>query len=98
MRSDEAAALQTRIVALAREYGPYGYRRIRALLAQEGWQVNHTRVERIWREEGLKVLQKQPKRARLWLADGSALRQHRLYRNHVWSDDFVMERTQDGGR
>ena len=66
--------LQTRIIELAHEYGRYGYRRITALLHQEGWRVNHKHVERIWRQEGLKVPQKQPKRARLWLADGSCIR------------------------
>ena len=85
-------------MTLAREYGRYGYRRITALLHQEGWRVNHKRVERTWRQEGLKVPQKQPKRARLWLADGSCIRQRPEYPNHVWSYDFVMERTQDGRR
>jgi transposase InsO family protein len=88
--------LQKRIIALAHEYGRYGYRRITALLHQEGWRVNHKHVERIWRQEGLKVPQKQPKRARLWLADGSCIRRRAEYPNHVWSYDFVMERTQDG--
>ena len=66
--------LMKRIVELATEYGRYGYRRVTALLRGEGWQVNHKRVERIWRQEGLKVPQKQPKRRRLWLADGSCVR------------------------
>ena len=96
VRSDEEEALQARVIALAREYGRYGYRRITALLAQEGWRVNHKRVERIWRQEGLKVPEKQPKRARLWLANGSCVRRRPEYPNHVWAYDFVMERTQDG--
>ena len=58
--------------------------------------MNHTRVERLWRREGLKVPQKQPKRGRLWLADGSCLRRRPEYPNHVWADDVVMERTRDG--
>jgi putative transposase len=54
------------IIALATKYGRYGYRRITALLKNEyGWRVNHKRVERIWRKEGLKVPKKQPKRGRL---------------------------------
>jgi len=65
--------LVARIIELAAQYGRYGYRRITAMLRQEGWQVNHKRVERIWREEGLKVPQKQPKRRRLWLNDGSCI-------------------------
>ena len=85
-----------RIVEIASEYGRYGYRRVTALLRREGWQVNHKRVERIWRQEGLKVPQKQPKRKRLWLADGSCIRLRPAYRNHVWSYDFVADRTADG--
>ena len=62
------------IVELASRYGRYGYRRVTALLRMEGWDVNHKRVERIWRREGLKVRAKQPKRGRLWLNDGSCVR------------------------
>jgi putative transposase len=85
-----------RIVEIASEYGRYGYRRVTALLRREGWQVNHKRVERIWREEALKVPQRQPKRKRLWLADGSCIRLRPAYKNHVWSYDFVADRTADG--
>ena len=88
--------LRTRIIALAHEYGRYGYRWITALLHQEGWRVNHKHVERLWRQEGLTGPQKQPKRARLWLADGSCIRRRAAYPNPVWSYDFVMDRTQDG--
>ena len=66
------------------------------MLRQEGWKVNHKRVERIWRQEGLKVPQKQPKRRRLWLNDGSCIRLRPAYRDHVWSYDFVADRTSDG--
>jgi putative transposase len=93
--SDEPR-LQRRIVELATEYGRYGYRRVTALLRREGWQVNHKRVERIWRQEGLKVPQKQPKRRRLWLNDGSCVRLRPRHWNHVWSYDFVADRTADG--
>ncbi len=58
--------------------------------------MNHKRVERIWRQEGLRVPQKQPKRGRLWLTDGSCIRRRPEYRDHVWSYDFVFERTHDG--
>ena len=93
--SDEAR-LVARIVQLASAYGRYGYRRITALLLREGWRVNHKRVERIWRQEGLKVPPKQPKRGRLWLNDGSCLRLRPCWPNHVWSYDFVADRTHDG--
>lgn len=94
-RSDENR-LRARVVALASAYGRYGYRRVTALLQQEGWQVNHKRVERIWRQEGLKVPAKQPKRGRLWLNDGSCIRLRPAYRNHVWSYDFMQDRTHNG--
>ena len=85
------------IVTLATKYGRYGYRRVTALLNNEhGWKVNHKRVERIWRKEGLKVPQKQPKRRRLWLNDGSCIRLRPEHKDHVWSYDFVMTRTSDG--
>ena len=58
--------------------------------------MKHKRVERIWRQEGLKVPERQPKRGRLWLNDGSCIRLRPLYRGHVWSYDFVASRTHDG--
>ena len=66
------------------------------LRSTAGWVVNDKRVERIWRREGLKVPEKQPKRGRLWLADGSCIRLRAEYPNHVWSYDFVEDRTHDG--
>jgi len=81
---------------MASQYGRYGYRRVTALLRNEGWQVNHKRVERIWRQEGLKVPGKQPKRGRLWLNDGSCVPLRAGQRDHVWSYDFVQDRTADG--
>jgi putative transposase len=85
------------IIALATKYGRYGYRRITALLNSEhGWRVNHKRVERIWRKEGLKVPRKQPKRSRLWFNDGSCLRLRPENKDHVWSYDFIIDRTADG--
>jgi len=93
---DDEAALKADIIALARQYGRYGYRRITALLREAGWAVNKKRVERIWRCEGLKVPQRQPKRGRLWLNDGSCVRLRPERPNHVWSYDFVSDRTHDG--
>ena len=88
--------LREEIVRLAKQYGRYGYRRITALLRRQGWRVNHKRVERIWRQEGLKIPQKQPKRGRLWLGDGSCVRLRPTHRHHVWSYDFIEDRTHDG--
>ena len=94
--ADDEAALTAAIIELARQYGRYGYRRITALLRAEGWRVNHKRVERIWRREGLKVPARQPKRGRLWLNDGSCVRLRPERANHVWAYDFVEDRTRDG--
>src|SRR5262249_14947785 len=94
-RADEER-LTADIIELARQYGRYGYRKIAALLRQAGWTINDKRVERIWQREGLKVPHKQPKRSRLWLADGSCIRLRPQQRNHVWSYDFVEDRTHDG--
>ena len=96
LRRTEEDALTRAIIALATQYGRYGYRRITALLQSAGWQVGKDRVQRIWRREGLKVPQKQPKRGRLWLNDGSCVRLRPERANHVWSYDFVSARTHDG--
>jgi putative transposase len=93
---DDEEILTACILALASQYGRYGYRRITAMLHQEGWQVNHKRVERIWRQEGLKVPKKQPKRGRLWLNDGSIIRLRAEFPKHVWSYDFMEDRTHNG--
>ena len=94
-RPDEDALTRS-VIALASEYGRYGYRRVWALLKRQGWDIGVGRVERIWRREGLKVPRKQPKRGRLWLNDGSCIRLRATHPGHVWSYDFVMDRTHDG--
>ena len=93
---DQEKRLTADIIQLATRYGRYGYRRITVLLNNRGWRVNHKRVQRIWRREGLRVPGKQPKRGRLWLNDGSCIRLRPEYKDHVWSYDFVEERTTDG--
>jgi len=94
--ADDETALTANIVSLASHYGRYGYRRITAMLRTDGWGVNHKRVERIWRQEGLKVPARQPERGRLWLNDGSCIRLRPEHRNHVWAYDFVFDRTREG--
>src|SRR5579885_1212387 len=85
--------LRTRIIELAKEYGRYGYKTITSMLQMEGFEVGCDRVHRVWQEEGLQVPQKQPKRARLWLSNGSCIRLRPTHKNHVWSYDFVSEKT-----
>jgi len=94
--SEEEDRLTQRITELACQYGRYGYRRVTLLLRTEGWRVNHKRVERIWRQEGLKVPKRQRKRRRLWFNDGSCIRLRPEHKNHVWSYDFVADRTSNG--
>lgn len=93
---DDEDRLTGRIIELAAVYGRYGTPRIGAMLKREGWRVNHKRVERIWRREGLKVPKRQPKRGRLWLNDGSCVRLRPERKDHVWAYDFVSARTHDG--
>jgi transposase InsO family protein len=88
--------LTAHIIELAGKYGRYGYLRITGLLKNEGWAINHKRVERIWRLEGLKVPKKQPKRGRLWFNDGSCIRLRPEHKDHVWSYDFVAARLSNG--
>jgi transposase InsO family protein len=94
-RADEDGLTQA-ILALAAQYGRYGYRRITQMLNKAGWDVGTDRVQRIWRREGLKVPWKQKPRRRLWLNDGSCIRLRPERRNHVWSYDFVEGQTHDG--
>jgi hypothetical protein len=88
VRADEDGLTQA-ILALAAQYGRYGYRRITQMVNDAGWDVGTDRVLRIWRREGLKVPMKQKPRGRLWLNDGSCIRLRPERRNHVWSYDFV---------
>jgi putative transposase len=93
---DDEDVLTKEIVELASSYGRYGYRRITAMLQHTGWRVNHKRVERIWRREGLKVPKRQPRRGRLWLNECSCVRLRPEHKDHVWAYDFVSCRTHDG--
>ncbi len=90
--------LKERMIALSRENPRYGYRRVWALLRREGRMVNKKRLYRLWREEGLKVPDKQSKRRSLGKSENSCTRKRATYLNHVWSYDFVMDRTEDGRR
>lgn len=94
--TDDEVALTADVIELARQYRRYGYRRVTALLRRAGWTVNKKRVERIWRCERLKAPGKQPKPGRLWLNDGSCIRLRPERSNHVWSYDFIADRTHDG--
>jgi transposase InsO family protein len=89
-------AIRADIIDKACNFGRVGYRMVTHMMRNEGTKINHKRVERIWREEGLKLPQKQCKKRRLWLTDGSCTRLKPLHRNHVWSYDFVEDKTMNG--
>jgi len=86
------------MVELAGRHTRYGYRFIWALLRKEGWRIGKSRMERLWRREGLRVPPKQQKRKRLSGGDGSCSRLQAQYPNHVWAYDFMFDRTEDGRR
>lgn len=90
------AKIKERIISLACKYGYYGYKKITDLLVIEGFKISRKQVAKIWREEGLKVPKKQPKRGRLYLNDGSCIRLRSAWINHVWSYDFVEDRLYNG--
>jgi len=89
-------ALRLATIRLAKQYGRYGYRKIAHLLRIEGWEVNHKRIERLWREEGLQLPQRHKKRRRLYHKNSSVIRLRPLYPNHVWSIDFVHDKLSNG--
>ena len=96
VRLEDEDEVRAEIIEKACNYGRVGYRMVTDMMRNEGRLINHKRVERIWREEGLKLPRKQPKRRRLWLNDGSCVRLRPEHKNHVWSYDFVEDKTYDG--
>lgn len=95
-KSDDDGQLRLALIRLAKQYGRYGYRKIAKLLRVEGWHVNHKKVERLWREEGLQLPARHKKRKRLYHKDSSVIRLRPQYRNHIWSVDFVHDKLSSG--
>ncbi|MEM6356711.1 MAG: DDE-type integrase/transposase/recombinase [Pseudomonadota bacterium] len=89
-------ALRLALIRLAKKYGRYGYRKIGELLETDGWRVNHKKVERLWREEGLQLPQRHRKRNRHYRHDASVIRLRPMYPNHIWSVDLVHDRLSNG--
>jgi len=95
---DDEQQLVKDMLNFSRRHPRYGYRRITALLRRAGWVVNKKRIQRLWREQGLKVPRKQHKKRRLGSSANGCKRRAAEFRNHVWTYDFVFDRTDDGRR
>jgi len=95
-QKDDEEELRLAMIKLAKRYGRYGYRKISALLRMEGWKVNHKKVERLWREEGLQLPKRHKKRRRLYHEGSSVIRLRPQYQNHIWSVDFVHDKLSSG--
>jgi putative transposase len=93
---DDEPALVGRMHALVRGHPRYGYRRIWALLRAEGWAVNRKRIWRLWKREGFKVPRKRRKKRRLGSSANGILRHRAVYKDHVWTWDFIHDRDERG--
>jgi putative transposase len=96
VRAPDDAVLRQRLRELSRERPRWGYRRAHARLLEEGWSLNRKRVERIWREEGLRVPQRRRKRQRLGESTVPADRLRAERPDQVWALDFQFDQTADG--
>ena len=90
--------LRLALIRLAKQYGRYGYRKIAQLLRVEGWVVKHKKVERLWREKGLRLPYRHKRRKRLYHKHSSVIRLRPKHPNHIWSVDFVHNKLSSGRR
>jgi transposase InsO family protein len=90
----ERAQLVVAVRALAQQHRRYGYRRITALLRRRGERINHKRVWAIWQEERLSLPRRRPRKRRGQRAGAGSTRA--IHRNHVWTYDFLFDRTERG--
>jgi len=97
-RPNKDKALTTEIRKLADRHKRYGYRMITAKLRQQGWDVNHKRIQRIWQKEGLQVPYRYKSKRATGGSDNSCSVKKAEYINHVWTYDFVSDQTEDGRR
>ena len=94
--SADEQQLLSRMHELVRKYPRYGYRMIGAKLRQEGWRLNPKRMYRLWRQEGFKVPKKTRKKRRLGHHGNSCVRRRAQHKDHVWTWDFIHDRTRTG--
>jgi putative transposase len=93
---DKDKILTADIKRLAGKYPRYGYRFITAKLRQEGWRVNHKRVQRIWQKECLQVPYRRKRKRSQGSSENACFVKRAEYINHVWTYDFIDDRTEDG--
>jgi putative transposase len=93
--ADEEEHIRARLRDLARQRPRYGYRRMTALLREEGFCVNHKRIQRLCRDEGLRVLRAPKKRYRVGVSTVPATRLRATHPDNVWAIDFVFDQTSD---
>ena len=96
VESDRDRALRQQLRAFSRAHPRWGYRRAHAQLVQQGWRVNRKAIQRLWREEGLRVPARRHKRQRLGTSTTPADRLAAEHPDHVWALDYQFDQTQDG--
>jgi putative transposase len=96
LTDEEEQRLIAEMLTMVAAHPRYGYRMVWALLRQSGWRVNRKRIYRLWVQEGLKVPQKQRKRRRLGHSENSCVRRKADHKDHVWTWDFIHDRTASG--
>ena len=96
--ADRDDALRERLRKLSAEHPRWGYRLAWGAVGDESWAVNRKKIQRLWREEGLRVPQRKRKRLRLGESAVSANRLGAERPNHVWALDFQFDTTTEGGR
>jgi putative transposase len=96
LEDEEEKRLVQEMLELVGGHPRYGYRMIWALLRKRGWRLNRKRVYRLWVQEGLKVPKKQRKKRRLGSSENSCVRRKAEHKNHIWTWDFIHDRTSDG--
>jgi putative transposase len=95
---DRDRALRAQLRRLSRAHPRWGYRRVHAQLVKQGWVVNRKAIQRLWREEGLRVPSRRRKRQRLGTSTCPADRLAAEHPDHVWALDYQFDQTEDGRR
>ena len=95
-RADDDAVLRAELRKISVQRPRWGYRRAHHRLREEGWELNRKRVQRIWREEGLRVPRRKRKRRRVGDSTVAAQRLRAERPNHVWAFDFQFDQTAEG--